>query len=183
MSVVEDLLDRYGERVRLPWDRSLAGDQRVWFVVYDPAQERRLRLRLPAFQAATEGAGHGWRHLDFTDAFAVWLGSHRRRDAYFREPDLATFAMAAFERHLVGELRAALTAPESDESAVVAVSGIASLFGLVRVSPLVDAVAGDIRGRLVVFFPGHYDEQSYFRLLDARDGWDYLAVPITASRG
>jgi hypothetical protein len=74
-----------------------------------------------------------------------------------------------------------LTAPGVDSRTVVAVSGAASLFGLVRVSSLIDEVAGDIRGRLVVFFPGSYDEKSYFRLLDARDGWDYLAVPITAS--
>jgi hypothetical protein len=87
VSVIEDLLNRYAERVRLPWDSALASAQRVWFVVYDPAQERRLRLRLVAFQAATEANGHGWRHLDLTDAFAVWLGSHRRRDAYFREPE------------------------------------------------------------------------------------------------
>jgi len=48
-------------------------------------------------------------------------------------------------------------------------------------SDVMDEVAGDIRARLVVFFPGSYDEKSYFRLLDARDGWDYLAVPISAS--
>jgi hypothetical protein len=39
-------------------------------------------------------------------------------------------------------------------------------------------VEGDIRGRLVIFFPGEYDSNNY-RLLDARDGWNYLAVPIT----
>ena len=36
----------------------------------------------------------------------------------------------------------------------------------------------DIRGRVVVFFPGEYENSNY-RLLDARDGWNYLAVPIT----
>jgi hypothetical protein len=44
---------------------------------------------------------------------------------------------------------------------------------------LIDAVSGSIAGRLVVFFPGQYEHNSY-RLLDARDGWDYLATPITA---
>jgi hypothetical protein len=39
-------------------------------------------------------------------------------------------------------------------------------------------VESDIRGRLVVFFPGHL-ERSNYRLLDARDGWNYMAVPIT----
>jgi len=41
-------------------------------------------------------------------------------------------------------------------------------------------VEADIRGRLLVFFPGVYEQDNY-RLLDARDGWNYLAIPITAS--
>ena len=52
------------------------------------------------------------------------------------------------------------------------------LFGLLRASHLLKLVERDIRGRLVVFFPGHKDNNNY-RLLDARDGWNYLAVPIT----
>ena len=43
-------------------------------------------------------------------------------------------------------------------------------------------VEGDIQGRLLVFFPGVYEQNNY-RLLDARDGWNYLAVPITSQRG
>ena len=39
-----------------------------------------------------------------------------------------------------------------------------------------------IRGRLVVFFPGEYENGNY-RFLDARDGWSYRAVPILASEG
>ena len=61
---------------------------------------------------------------------------------------------------------------------MVAVTGVASLFGFARVSELMQAVENDIRGRLVVFFPGEYENSNY-RLLDARDGWSYLAVPIT----
>jgi hypothetical protein len=34
---------------------------------------------------------------------------------------------------------------------------------------------------LLVFFPGQFDNNNY-RLLDARDGWNYLAVPITADQ-
>jgi len=39
-----------------------------------------------------------------------------------------------------------------------------------------------IQGRLLIFFPGVYEQNNY-RLLDARDGWNYLAVPITAHEG
>ena len=45
-----------------------------------------------------------------------------------------------------------------------------------------EQVQNDIPGRLLVFFPGTYEDNIY-RLLDARDGWNYHAVPITAVRG
>jgi hypothetical protein len=61
----------------------------------------------------------------------------------------------------------------------VAVFGVGALFGFTRVSRVLKLVEPYIRGRLVVFFPGVYDQNNY-RLLDARDGWNYLAVPITA---
>ena len=54
----------------------------------------------------------------------------------------------------------------------------ASLFGFIRVSEFMKEIERDIRGRVGVFFPGEYENSNY-RLLDARDGWNYLAVPIT----
>ena len=65
---------------------------------------------------------------------------------------------------------------------MVAVLGVASLFGLLKVSQVVQDVAPHIRGRLLVFFPGEHEGSNY-RLLDARDGWNYLAVPITSEKG
>ena len=50
--------------------------------------------------------------------------------------------------------------------------------GFLRVSELIQSVEPSIRGRLVVFFPGTKNDNNY-RLLDARDGWSYLAQPIT----
>ena len=181
MSTIEDLRDAYKRHVSRPWDASLAGKQKVWFVVYDPAQERRLRLRLSEFETATHAAGRTWFHVDLTDSFPEWLANHRHRERYFKDPGLAVYALETYKEQLAQRIIEALTSPDVDERSVVALSGVGSLFGLVRISEVIDAVAGDIRGRLVVFFPGSYDEKSYFRLFDARDGWDYLAVPITAS--
>jgi hypothetical protein len=61
---------------------------------------------------------------------------------------------------------------------VVAIFGVGSLFGFAHVSQILKQLEPDILGRLVVFFPGTYDQNNY-RLLDARDGWNYLAIPIT----
>ena len=65
---------------------------------------------------------------------------------------------------------------------MVATYGVASLYGFTKVSLVLKEVEKDIRGRLVLFFPGEFDNNNY-RLLDARDGWNYLAVPITLHSG
>jgi hypothetical protein len=46
---------------------------------------------------------------------------------------------------------------------------------------MVDAFAPLVKGRLLVFFPGSFDDNNY-RLLNSYDGWNYLAVPITADK-
>ncbi len=73
-------------------------------------------------------------------------------------------------------------AVDEPEQTVVAITGVAALFGFARVSQVLSLVEAHIRGRLLVFFPGVYENNNY-RLLDARDGWNYLAVPITPHEG
>ena len=75
-------------------------------------------------------------------------------------------------------IRAALD--RLQDNAVLALYGVASLFGFLRISEILPLVEGHIQGRLLVFFPGFYEQDNY-RLLDARDGWNYHAVPITPS--
>lgn len=127
---------------------------------------------------ATRNAGHTWYEVDLTTAFSSWLGQDEYREAYFASPeDLQLKIDAEFADHAAGLIRGVLLRPEADASSVVAVFGAASLFGFARISEVLKRVEGDVRGRLVVFFPGHYEQNNY-RLLDARDGWNYLAVPI-----
>jgi hypothetical protein len=180
MSEIESLLHAYEEFVRLPWDRALSGPEKVWFVIYDPAHERRLRLRIPDFEMATKKAGHPWAQVDLTDTFAQWMAQHDYREAYFEQPEDMELALQEFTQDVTELLREKLTAPEVDEKTVVAVVGVASLFGLTRASTVLEDVNSAIRGRLLVFFPGRRDGSNY-RLLDARDGWNYLAIAITAN--
>ena len=91
------------------------------------------------------------------------------------EPALEDFAVA-----VAGQVIAALTSDAVGDQTVVAIAGLASLFGLTRASKLLRSVDSAIRGRLLVFFPGQHEGSNY-RLLDARDGWNYLAVPISAT--
>ena len=179
MSRIDKLLDRYKAHISLPWRGDLAGAERAIFIVYDKAEERRIRSRIERFEVATRATGHGWVPCDLTDAFATWMAGLDYRESYFELPeDLDLKLDDDFPRYLAERVRAHLAMPDADADAVVAVTGIASLFGFARVSELMQAVENDIRGRLVVFFPGEYEDSNY-RLLDARDGWNYLAVPIT----
>jgi hypothetical protein len=66
-----------------------------------------------------------------------------------------------------------------DENTVLAINNASSLFGFTRLSDVLNQISKNIPGRLLVFFPGEF-EKNQFRLLDARDGWSYLARPITA---
>jgi hypothetical protein len=182
MAGIERLLVNYEKYVRLPWEQVLAGPQKVWFAVYAPTDERRLRARLGAFETATRQAGHDWLHHDLTDTFPQWMERQEYRDAYFEAPEDMEMALEDFVQEITVALRERLNAPDADPQAVFALSGLASLFGLMRASRLIEALAPQVRGRLLVFFPGHRDGANY-RLLDARDGWNYLAIPITAEEG
>ena len=64
---------------------------------------------------------------------------------------------------------------------VVALLGVGSLFSFLKVKEVVDKLAPKVGGRLLVFFPGTYENNNY-RLLNGYDGWNYLAVPITADK-
>lgn len=177
MSKIDDLLDRYDEHVSRPWKRRVAGAQKVWFVVYPPDYEREMRARIDEFKLITTRADHGWTHCDLTSAFPEWMANHEYREGYFEAPDDIAFIMEDFLDYLADQVRASLRQAGSDD--VVALSGIGTLFGLVFVSDLINAVEQHIPGRLAVFFPGRHERNTY-RLLDARDGWDYLALPIKA---
>jgi hypothetical protein len=182
VSAIDVLLRKYEELARLPWTPGEAGPRRVWFVVYDPPQERRLRFRLHDFEEATRNAGRRWKAVDLTDRFARWMAKHEYREAYFEQPEDMELALEDFADWLAEYLTGELSAPDVDDTTIVAVYGLTSLFGLARASVLFDRATPAIRGRMAVFFPGQY-ERNMYRLLDARDGWNYHAIPITAAEG
>ena len=181
MSRIEDLAAVYERHVSAPWPRNASGAQRVTLVVYDKELERALRGRIGEFEQATRRAGHGWTLVDCTKWFAEWLARDEYREAWFEAPDLLGMKLEGeFREVAAGRLRGRLEAAGGGD--VAALLGVASLYGFLRVSDLVRAVERSIRGRLVVFFPGTKNDAAY-RLLDARDGWSYLAQCVTLHGG
>lgn len=180
MTDLESLVTNFTFQVGYPWATNLAPAQRCWMVVYDPVDERRIRARLQAFQNATEAAGKVWQLVDVTDAPGVWIAKHPLRERYFAKPELLTAsALKDFRRFLVARVLASAD-QRNDANAVVALLGVGSLFGFVETSWLLNELSPKIAGRLAVLFPGEYRNDNY-RLLEAREGWNYLALPITAS--
>jgi hypothetical protein len=176
VSAIDDACRVYERHLKQPWTSQLSGPERVWMLTYRPEAERRLRHRLPMFQTATEAAGHPWQLIDVTTSFERWLGAHEYRDEYLHDPDALHYgALDDFADHLVGEVTDQLR--QAGGRTVSVLLGAAALFGLVRLSRLLSAVADEIPGRLLVLFPGTRQDNNY-RLLDGHDGWNYLAVPI-----
>lgn len=180
MGRIDKLAERYERYLALPWEQELAGAERVIFLVYDKSDERRLRARKTLFELATRRAGQRWLECDLTAAFARWMAGIDYRESYFESPDDLELKLEEdFAEYAAARVREQLRSPHAGRGSVTGLFGIASLFGFVRLSELMRAVEQDVQGRIAVFFPGEYEDSQY-RLLDARDGWNYLAVPITA---
>jgi len=182
MSEIDRLLARYKEQIIVPWATIRSATERTIFVIYDRNKERQLRYRCGSFEDATLEADKKWILLDVTDSFTRWFAAHDCRDEYFQHPDDLPGAMEGkleeFEDHLVKSLTQELQEKATPEHCV-AVLGVGSLYGFASVSAVMQRVARVVPGRLVIFFPGEKVDNNY-RLLGARDGWDYLATAITA---
>ncbi|MBR1368474.1 hypothetical protein RJ53_02725 [Methanocalculus chunghsingensis] len=179
MGMIENLIDAYQRQVSLPWEEMLSEQEKIWFCVYEPPYERRIEARLEEFRIKTLESGHLWRHINIAGAFESWLIENEYHEEYFRVPSDLEYDLLDFIRHLVLLLRKEIE--ETDANTIVAVTGIGSLYGIVRASAVIDQAVKEtpIPGRLVFFFPGDRDARNY-RLLKARDGWNYLATPIEA---
>lgn len=175
------LLQSYTRFIAIPWRADAAAAQRVIFCVYHQDDELRLRARVEEFELATRQAGHAWTLFDLTDLFAEWLCTQRYAPSYFAEPELLPTLLPKFRAYIRERFAATLQDTSAGENTVVAIKGVGALFGLLKVRQVVDDLAPLVPGRLLVFFPGSYENNNY-RLLDGYDGWNYLAVPITADK-
>ncbi len=148
MGKIEELSERYGNHIATPWQRTVAGAQRVIMVVYDKELERTFRARRQLFELETQKGLHDWFEVDLTTAFAEWMASDEYREAYFESPsDLSLKLEAEFAEVVAARMRAELTRPEVTENSVIAVFGVASLFGFTRMSKVLKLVEGDIKPR------------------------------------
>lgn len=86
-SRIARLVDSYHSFIELPWEKGLAGVQKVIFAVYDKTEELRMRAQVEEFEIATKSAGHDWLLIDITDSFPQWMAAHDYCEGYFESPD------------------------------------------------------------------------------------------------
>lgn len=179
MSKTDQLLAAFEMVVQEPWISTLSGQERTWFLVYDPAEQRKVDLRLGDFELATRTADKKWIMISLKDCFPAWMSSLEYKDAYFEDPGALLDPLEMeFKQYAINFIVNQINALNADENTLIAIRDISSLFGFARVSDILNGCAREFRGRMLIFFPGEY-EKNQFRLLDARDGWSYLARPIT----
>jgi hypothetical protein len=177
LPTVDELLSHFQRQAALPWAKETARDYRVWILYYEKSLERRVQGRLHEFEAIACKFGHGWDGLNLATLIPPWFASHDLFDGLIEQPDELPGLLPDFEAHVV---RVVVERLQSlGDSDILALYGAGSLFGLIRVSTIAEEVAPEIRGRLLLFFPGRH-ENGVYRLLDARDGWSYRATPIPA---
>jgi hypothetical protein len=178
MNKVKRLVDSYGRFIALPWRDDAAAAQRVVFCIYPETEELRLRANLDEFELVTRQQGHEWLAFDLTHTFAQWMAEQEYAEAFFAMPDQLKMIDHHYLEWLEERFSSALEANAVTPQHVVALYGVGSLFGLLKVKAVVEKMAPHVRGRLAVLFPGSFENNNY-RLLDGYDGWNYLATPIT----
>ena len=181
MSKIKRLTQSYGKYIVTPWRDDAAAPQRVIFCVYNETEELRLRAKIDEFEIVTCAANHGWALFDLTDTFPNWLASQRYAKSYFQKPNLLSTLLPKYLAYLETKFDKFLKDNEVDANFVIALNGVGSIFGFLKVKEVVDKLAPLVKGRLLVLFPGSFEDNNY-RLLDAYDGWNYLAIPITADK-
>ncbi len=181
MSKVKQLIESYSRYIAVPWRDDAAAAQRVIFCVYHEMEERFLRAKVDEFEIATRQVGHEWALFDLTETFATWLSSQRYATSYFQKPHLLSTLLPSYLVFITADFENFYNKNEIGPNTVVAIKGVGSLFGFLKVKEVVDQLAPMVKGRLLVFFPGSYENNNY-RLLDGYDGWNYLAVPITPEK-
>lgn len=177
MNRIEILARKFEDHISLAWQPNLTSAEKTIFIVYPKDDELRLRAKKDLFRQASVKASHPWREIDLDGAFPEWMGTLDYAEEYYNFPeDLKQKLESEFTEFVATMILNQIGSMTDDDT--LAVFGVGALYGLTHLSSVLKKLDGRIKGRLVVFFPGSH-EKNVYRLLDARDGWNYMASPIT----
>jgi hypothetical protein len=176
MSKINHLISKFGSIINEPWPTGLSGQEKVWFLIFDPIDLTKVHFKLGEFEMATKNANHDWLLISLNDYFTTWLSQHDYKESFFEEPEYISDALQdEFREYLILKINERLL--QNTENTLVVLKDASAIFGFIKLSEIVQDISNKIKGRLMVLFPGEFTNNQY-RLMDARDGWDYLARPI-----
>lgn len=179
ISKIDQLIAAFDKVVNEPWNNTLSGQEKVWFLMYEPSEQRKIDLRIGDFENSTKKAGKKWVEISLKNCFPTWMAAHDYKESYFQDPEaLADSLNNEFKKYVIRFLKVEINNSIIDSNTLIAIKDISSLFGFTRMSDVINGCSSSLKGRMLIFFPGEFEKNQY-RLLDARDGWDYLARPIT----
>lgn len=177
MSKINQLLTEFKKIIKEPWPRGLSGQEKVWFLIFEPSDLRKMHFKLGEFEIVAKNANRKWHLVSLNNYFSEWLSNHDYKDAFFEEPeDISDALQEDFKEYILSRFELDL-GKKTDENTLCVLKDVSAVFGFIKLSEIINAISKKIPGRLMVLFPGEYANNQY-RLMDARDGWDYLARPI-----
>ena len=138
-----------------------------------------MRGHLQQFETLTLASDHGWISVDLSNILPDFLANHKYRESIFEEPQHFKVGNQ-LETRATTLLTEACAREDADRDCVIAVVGLATLFDFLRISNLIERVEDSVNGRLLILFPGEYSGNVY-RFMDAREGFNYMATPITST--
>ena len=128
MARIENLLKNFERHVTIPWSKTNAGPERVWFAVYEPSEEMRLRMRYGDFENATTSAGHDWVEIDLTNIFPEWLAAEEYKESFFKDPETLVYLLEELIGHIAEKVKEFFSKAKDPENTVFALTGVSSLF-------------------------------------------------------
>ena len=176
MSKIDQLIAKFELIINEPWPSGLSGQEKVWFLIFDPIDLKKVHFKLSEFEMATKNANREWLLISLNDYFTNWLSNNEYKEAFFEEPEYISDALQGeFREFIIFEIDKRLE--RNSENTLIVLKDASAIFGFIKLSEIVQDISKKIKGRLMVLFPGEFTNSQY-RLMDARDGWDYLARPI-----
>ena len=119
---IDLLVEAYEKVVKEPWSSALSGQERIWFLVYDPAEQRKIDLRLGDFETSAIKAGKKWKAISLKQCFPLWMANHEYKEDYFNNPEYIVDQLEAeFIPFAIEFLKNELKNIEQDEDTLIAI--------------------------------------------------------------
>ena len=132
MSKVNALLKKFEQVIREPWTSSLSGQEKVWFLVFDPAELRRMEFHLGEFEITVKNNGKQWHLISLKHTFTDWMARHEYKEAYFQDPQYIKDALEGeFKAYVLKQVQEHLTI-RNNEHTLVVLKDVAAIFGFIR---------------------------------------------------